>query len=254
VPGKTLIVGNWKMNGTLAQSRELVRALLADSSWRHPDVDVAVAPPFTALAAVAAELGANSPLGLGAQTMHWAERGAYTGEISPVMLVEIGCRYVILGHSERRGSCGETDLGVNLKTKSALAHGLVPVVAVGETLEEHNSGRTAARVTEQVRAALDGLDAGAVARCVLAYEPLWAIGTGVAEDPATADAVMATIRGCDPALADVQILYGGSVKPENVASFVAQPNIDGALVGGASLDARTFSELVRNARPAVARA
>ncbi len=249
---RTLIVGNWKMHKTIVQARELVRALLDDTSWQHPDIDVTIAPPFTALAAVAAELAdAEKPL-LGAQTMHWGEQGAYTGEISPVMLREVGCSYVILGHSERRADEGETDLRINLKVKSALAHGITPIIAVGESVSEHEAGIAKKRVTTQILAALDGIDEEGRRRCVLAYEPIWAIGSGVAEDPRTADDVMAAIRYCDPALANVRILYGGSMKPGNVAGFVAQPNIDGGLIGGACLDAKTFAELIRNARRAVA--
>ncbi|HTX02148.1 MAG TPA: triose-phosphate isomerase [Candidatus Acidoferrales bacterium] len=249
---RTLIVGNWKMHKTIAQARELVAALLADKSWQHPDVDVVVAPPFTALAAVSAELRSAEKPWLGAQTMHWAEQGAYTGEISPVMLLEMGCKYVILGHSERRADEGETDLRVNMKVKSALKHGITPIIAVGESVSEHEQGRAKERVCHQILAALDGIDAEGRRRCVLAYEPIWAIGSGLAEDPHTADDVMGAIRYCDPALASVRILYGGSMKPNNAASLVAQPNIDGGLVGGASLDAKVFAELIRNARPAVA--
>jgi len=242
------------MHKTVAEARALARALLADPSWQHPEVDVVVAPPFTALPAISEELRGNPKLAFGAQTMHWADSGAYTGEISPLMLVDLGCRYVILGHSERRASCGEIDLTINKKVKSALHHGLVPVVAVGETLEEHKAGKAKSRVKEQVLAALDGVDGAGCTRCVLAYEPIWAIGTGLAEDPEAADEVMGAMRACAPALRDVQILYGGSMKPNNVAELVAQPNIDGGLVGGASLDAHTFAQLIRNAQPKVATA
>ena len=246
---RTLIVGNWKMNKTIAQARELVHALLEDTSWQHPDVDVAIAPPFTALAAVAAELaGAEKPL-LGAQTMHYADQGPFTGEISPVMLLEVGCTYVILGHSEQRAFCGETDATVNLKVKSALRHGITPIVAVGESLDEHKAGHAKKRVTTQIAGAFDGVDGDGRARCVLAYEPIWAIGSGLSEDPSAANDVMAAIRAVDSAFAGVPILYGGSMKPNNVASFIAQRDIDGGLVGGASLDAKIFAELIRNASP-----
>ena len=252
MPRRTLIAGNWKMHKTIAQARELVRALLADSSWEHPDVDVVVAPPFTALQAVAEELRGSTKLALSAQTMYWADQGAYTGEISPVMLLDVGCRYVLIGHSERRFMFNVTDAVVNKCVKSALAHGIVPIIAVGETREEHDAGRAEERVRSQVLGAIDGIDALELERCALAYEPIWAIGSGTADDPRSANAVMGVMRGCHPALADVQILYGGSMKPANVAEFVAQPNIDGGLVGGASLDAQTFAELVRNAHPVVA--
>lgn len=251
---RTLIAGNWKMNKTIAEARALVRALLADPSWQHPDVDVVIAPPFTALPAVSELLAGNPKLFFGAQTMHWGESGAYTGEISAPMLVELGCRYVLLGHSERRAYCGETDEGVNRKVKCALEHGLTPIVAVGETLEQHKAGETKVRVTAQVGAAFEGVTSSERTRCVLAYEPIWAIGTGLAEDPGSANEVMGVIRGADPAFEGVQILYGGSVKPANIAGFMAQPNIDGGLVGGASLDAAGFAELVRNAQRKVANA
>jgi triosephosphate isomerase len=242
------------MNKTIAEARRLVRALLEDPSWQHPDVDVAVAPPFTALAAVSEDLRDNPKLAFGAQTMHWAESGPYTGEISAPMLAELGCTYVILGHSERRTDCGETDEGVNRKVKCALAYSITPVVAVGETLDEHKAGKATERVCAQVRAAFDGVDDASKARCVIAYEPIWAIGTGLAEEPQAANDVMGAIRDVDPALHDVQLLYGGSMKPGNAAALMAQPNIDGGLVGGASLDAATFSELIRNAHRKVARA
>lgn len=242
------------MHKTIAEARALVRALLADPSWQHPGVDVVVVPPFTALQAVSEELRGNPKLAFGAQTMHWADAGAHTGEISPPMLVELGCSFVLLGHSERRAAYGETDASVNKKVKSALRHGLTPVIAVGETFDEHEAGRAKTRVTEQVRAALDGIDDADCARCVLAYEPIWAIGTGLAEDPEAANDVMGTMRACAPALRDVRILYGGSMKPDNVAALVAQPNIDGGLVGGASLEAPTFTQLIRSAHSKVATA
>ena len=251
---RRLLVANWKMHKTVAQARETVRALLADRSWAQPELDVAIAPPFTALAAVAEELRGDAGIALGAQTMHWGEFGAFTGEISAPMLVELGCRYVILGHSERRRLFGETDEIVNLKVKSALAHGLIPIVAVGESLDEHKAGRAKSRVTSQVRNAFEGVDEFDMARSVIAYEPIWAIGTGLAEDPHVADEVMAAIRDIDPGLREVQILYGGSVKANSIAAFVAQPNIDGGLVGGASLDAASFAELIRAAHTKAATA
>ncbi|MGH7660186.1 MAG: triose-phosphate isomerase [Vulcanimicrobiaceae bacterium] len=251
---RTLIVGNWKMHKTVAEARTMVRALLADPSWQHPDVDVAIAPAFTALPAVSELLAGNPKLCFGAQTMHWAEAGAYTGEISAPMLVELGCTYALLGHSERRAHCGETDEGVNRKVKSALEHGLTPIVAVGETLEQHEAGEAKLRVTSQIGAAFEGVSSAERARCVVAYEPIWAIGSGLAEDPSSANEVMCVIRSFDAAFEGVQILYGGSVKPGNIAGFMAQPNVDGALVGGASLDPAGFAELVRNARPQVAKA
>jgi triosephosphate isomerase len=196
------------------------------------------------------DLLAATEIGLGAQNMHWEEAGAYTGEISPEMVKEL-CQYVILGHSERRALFGETDQGVNRKLKAALAHGLVPIVCVGETEAEYDAGRTQEIVSGQIRAGLDGLTAGQVAGLVIAYEPVWAIGTGKAATPAGAGSVIGlTIRGTIAELHDettaqaVRVQYGGSVKPANVAEFMAHPDIDGALVGGASLKP-DFVELVR---------
>ena len=249
---QTLIAGNWKMHKTRDEARALVRDLLAMDECFVPEVRVVVAPPFTALQTVAAELGDQSRIGLCGQTMHWRDFGPFTGEVSPLMLVDVGCTYVLLGHSERRAACGETDAGVNLKVKAALGHGLVPIVAVGETLDEHKAGLAKERVTTQTTAALQGLSPDEMRRCVLAYEPIWAIGSGLTEDPVSANEVMGTMRDCAPALVDVPILYGGSVKAENVAALVAQPNIDGALVGGASLDAASFGALLRNAHAVAA--
>ena len=249
---QTLIAGNWKMHKTIPEAVTLVRALLAMKECFVPEVRVVIAPPFTALAAVAEELGDQSEAGLCAQTMHWADSGPFTGEISPLMLLDAGCTYVLLGHSERRAGADETDHTVNLKVHAAFAHGLTPIIAVGESLQEHENGETTARVVSQTMGAVFGLDESQIARCVIAYEPIWAIGTGLAEDPASADAVMGTIRSSHRALTNVQMLYGGSVKPGNVADLVAQPNIDGALVGGASLDAATFGKLLINARSSVA--
>ncbi len=246
---RTIVAGNWKMNETATQARELaasfvplVREMLAG---RDTGVDVVVAPPFTALAAVGPALGPDGTVALGAQDMHWDLSGAFTGEISAPMLLDLGVTYVILGHSERRQYFGETDEAVNRKVKTAVAQGLHPIVAVGETLGEREAGRTSQRVVAQTRAALDGLSGGDVARLVLAYEPIWAIGTGKNCNAAEADGVMASIRGCHDALRNVPILYGGSVKPDNFASYLARPNVDGGLIGGASLDANAFVELVR---------
>jgi triosephosphate isomerase len=180
--------------------------------------------------------------------MHWAESGAYTGEISAAMLVELGVRWVILGHSERRQAAAESDESVNRKVVAALAAGLIPIVAVGETSEEHAAGLASERVCAQTRGAFAGISAADVATCVVAYEPIWAIGTGQIDHPADANATMGAIRGSVAGLAHARILYGGSVKPDNIGALVAQPNIDGALVGGASLDPASFAALLRNAR------
>jgi triosephosphate isomerase len=177
--------------------------------------------------------------------MHWDLAGAFTGEISAPMLRDLGVTYVILGHSERRGHFGETDEAINLKVKTALGQSLTPIVAVGETLAEREAGHTHRRVVEQTRAAIEGLADGDVAALVLAYEPVWAIGTGKNCDANEAGVVMGEIRACHGALRDVPILYGGSVKPENFAAYLAQPNVNGGLIGGASLDPAAFVELVR---------
>lgn len=243
---KTLIVGNWKMNKTVATATAFVHELLA----LQPDLsaaDAVVAPPFTALPAVAHAFD-GSAIGIGAQTMHWAASGAYTGEISAAMLVELGVRWVILGHSERREAAAETDESVNRKVVAALAAGLIPIVAVGETGEEHAAGLASERVCAQTRGAFAGVPAADVASCVVAYEPIWAIGTGKIDHPVDANATMGAIRGAVDGLERARILYGGSVKPDNIGALVAQPNIDGALVGGASLDPASFAAILRNAR------
>jgi len=243
---KTLIVGNWKMHKTVAAATTFVHQLLA----LKPDLnaaDAVVCPTFTALPAVAHALD-GSTIEVGAQTMHWASSGAHTGEVSAPMLVELGVRWVILGHSERRRDDAESDLSVNRKVIAALAAGLIPVVAVGETAEEHAAGLAAERVVAQTRAAFDGVASADLARCVVAYEPIWAIGTGKTDEPADANATMGEIRGAVAGLAHARILYGGSVKPDNIAALIAQPNIDGALVGGASLDPASFAAVLHNAR------
>ncbi len=241
---RRIAAANWKMHKTAEQTRAYLERLSAQPL--PSGVDVVIAPPFTSLAA-AAPLVRASGLALGAQTMHWELQGAFTGEISAPMLLEFGVRYVILGHSERRAYCGETDASVNRKVKTALDQGLVPIVAVGETLDERARGETAAKVMRQTRAAFEGIAATALTGVVLAYEPIWAIGTGQNCDPAEADGVMATIRSCVAGLADTPILYGGSMNAENVGAYVSRPNIDGGLVGGASLDPDGFAALIRNA-------
>ena len=248
-----MIAANWKMNMTVEGARGLVYGM--SSSLREiGDVELVLCPPFTALQAVHALLE-GSQIGLGAQNMHWEEKGAYTGEIAPAMLKEL-CQYVILGHSERRAYFGETDEGVNRKVKAALAHGLVPIVCVGETEAQYDAGQTETVVGGQVRGCLAGLTAGQVAGLVIAYEPVWAVGTGKAATAAGAGAVIGlTIRGTIAELYDeataqaVRAQYGGSVTPANIAEFMAHPDIDGALVGGVSLKP-DFVELVRIAAEA----
>jgi len=245
---RPILAGNWKMNMTIAEATGFVRSIRRGLN-DVKTVDRVLCPPFTALAAVK-ELLTATEIGLGAQNMHWEEKGAYTGEIAPAMLKEL-CQYVILGHSERRALFGETDEGVNRKIKAALTHGLQPIVCVGESEAEYDAGRTEQVVSGQVRGGLAGLSAEQVSGLVIAYEPVWAIGTGKAATPAGAGAVIGlTIRGTIAALYGeataqaVRVQYGGSVKPSNVAEFMAHPDIDGALVGGASLTA-DFLELVR---------
>ncbi|HVA33370.1 MAG TPA: triose-phosphate isomerase [Candidatus Baltobacteraceae bacterium] len=203
-------------------------------------------PPFTALALAAARMS-GTRVALGAQTMHWELHGPFTGEIAAPMLLEFGVEYVLLGHSERRAYCNETDRTVNLKVATALAQGLAPIVAVGESEQERAAGQTDERVVAQTRAALNGIAKPMLERIVLAYEPIWAIGTGKNCDPAEADRVMGVIRRCVPGLENAPILYGGSMKPENVGAYMARPNVNGGLVGGASLDPKGFAALIEGA-------
>jgi len=244
---RTVIAGNWKMYKTAAETRAYIETFLPLLAEQTHNVEIVIAPPFTALAA-AHEALSGSFVQLGAQNMHWELQGAFTGEVSAPMLLEHGVRYVILGHSERRMYNAELDRTVNLKVKTALENGLTPIVAVGETLQERDAGHTDSRVTSQTRAALDGLSNEEIEKVILAYEPIWAIGTGRNCDQIEANRVMGEIRNCFPGLRDVPILYGGSMKADNVASYMAQPEINGGLVGGASLDPNGFATLIRNAR------
>ncbi len=241
---KPFVAGNWKMHKTVEEARLLVAEMLAGLQ-AVAGVEKVLCPPFPALLPVAAML-MGTEIGLGAQNMHWEEEGAFTGEVSPRMVAEFA-RYVILGHSERRAYFGETDETVHRKVAAALKHDLVPIVCVGETLAEREAGATEAVITRQVRGALAGFPPETVAAMVLAYEPVWAIGTGKAATPEEANrvvkdhirATLAEMFGAEAAQA-VRVLYGGSVKPHNAADFFAQPDIDGALVGGASLKAASF--------------
>ncbi len=245
-----LVIGNWKMHGTVAEAKVLAGAIR--EGLKRPRVQVVLCPPFTALAAVG-ELLAGSPILLGAQTCHHEASGAHTGETAPPMLVELGCRYVLLGHSERRKEIGESDELLNKKVRGALAHGLTPVLCVGETAEERRQGLTFTTVEGQLRAGLAGLTGDQITKAALAYEPVWAIGTGVNATAGQAAEVHGYLRGLVAELATkeiaqaVRILYGGSVKAENVEGLVAEPEIDGALVGGASLNAPGFITIVRKA-------
>ena len=248
---KKFVCGNWKMHRTAAEARALVAELRGLAEGLAEKVDVAVAPPFTALAAAADALR-GSRIALAAQDVHWEAQGAFTGEVSAPMLKEIGCAHVIVGHSERRQLFGETDEGVNRKAKAVLGAGLAPIVCVGETLAEREAGRTLEVVSRQVRGGLAGLPADQVGRLTVAYEPVWAIGTGKTATTAQAQEVHAAIRALLRELAggvadQVRIQYGGSVKPDNAAELLAQPDVDGALVGGASLKAQEFAQIVKGA-------
>lgn len=247
---RPLIAANWKMNiGTVEEARSLVRRLRPVLA-RASGVEVAICPPFTVLASLA-EVLAASPIALGAQDVHPEDAGAHTGEISPCMLAHL-CEYVIVGHSERRGA-GETDEDVAGKVRACLRHGMSPIVCVGEDSAQNAAGETDTVVRAQVERALKGVDAPEAARCVLAYEPIWAIGSGSPATPASANRTMGLgLRACleelfGTAIAErVRLLYGGSVKAANISGYIAMPEIDGALVGGASLGPE-FGELVRNA-------
>ncbi len=250
---KPLIAGNWKMNHTHLDAIAMVQKLSYQLDQALYDtVEVSVHPAFTALRSIQTLLDADRiPIALGAQNCYWEMEGAYTGEVSPKMLAKLNVTYVIVGHSERRQLFGETDEAVNKKARAVLANGMIPIVAVGETLEERQAGATESKVVGQIRAGLKGVTAEQVAGLVIAYEPIWAIGTGEVATPDDAQTVIGRIRSevaelCgDGAAAGVRIQYGGSVKPGNIADLMAQPDIDGALVGGASLDADEFARIIR---------
>ena len=244
-----LIAGNWKMHGTRAEAVALaegIKAAVTGVSER----EVLIAPPFTILEAVSRVIKGSRVL-LGAQNLYWEAKGAFTGEVSAAMLRDAGCSHAIIGHSERRRYFGETDQSVNKKVERAQGEGLVPIMCVGETLQEREAGQTLDVIDRQVRNGLKGRDAAAVGRLVVAYEPVWAIGTGRVATPEQAQKVHAFIRrilaelhGPDPASA-CRILYGGSVKPDNIDELMRQDDIDGALVGGASLQVESFVRILK---------
>jgi triosephosphate isomerase len=248
---KPIVAGNWKMHKTAAESVGLAGAL-REALDGLATVEIVVCPPFTALPAVSGRL-AGSNITLGAQNVHWETQGAFTGEISAPMLAEHGVRYAIVGHSERRQFFGETDDGVNRRARAALAHRLRPIVCVGETLAQREADRTESVVGGQIRAGLAGFSKDDILETVIAYEPVWAIGTGRNATPPQAQQVHAFIRGLLEQMFDkkvageVRIQYGGSVKPANARELLGQPDIDGALVGGASLEPGGFAEIVRGA-------
>ena len=235
------------MNKTAAETRAFLEVFLPQTASFPNAIDVVIAPPFTALAAAHEMLERHPGVALGAQNVHWQLSGAFTGEISVPMLVEHGVTYVLVGHSERRAFFNELDRTVNLKVKTLLEQGVTPIIAVGETKGERDDEMTDIRVIAQTRLALDNLSDDEIGRVVIAYEPVWAIGTGANCDMDEANRVMGIIRDSVPALADVPILYGGSMKADNAALYMAQPHVNGGLVGGASLDPNEFANLIRNA-------
>jgi triosephosphate isomerase (TIM) len=240
--------GNWKLNGTIAESLALATDVRNGVATLR-EVDVAVAPSFTALYAVAKRLE-DGPVTVAAQDCFWEEKGAFTGEVAPSQLADAGCKYVILGHSERRQLFGELDAAVNLKARAAVRAGLSPIICVGETLAERDAGETIGRIQAQLDAALTDMDDAALERVVVAYEPVWAIGTGRNATPAQAQEVHHFIRTRVAAraaavAARLRILYGGSMKPDNARALMAEADVDGGLVGGASLSAESFVRLVK---------
>jgi triosephosphate isomerase len=251
------IAGNWKMNPPTADAAVALAEAVKAAVGQAADVRVAVCPPSVFLHAVDKAL-AGSPVGLGGQNMHWKSEGAYTGELSGAMLQDAGCTHVIIGHSERRHGLGETDAQVNAKLHAALGSGLIPIVCVGETQEERQAGQTEEVITGQLTGSLAGLSPEQMAGTVLAYEPVWAIGTGLTATPAQAQEVHAFIRGWlgsafgEATAARVVVQYGGSVKADNAGDLLARPDIDGALVGGASLKAADFLGIIKAGQGAAA--
>ena len=247
------IAGNWKMFKTVQEATVYVKELRSLVK-EIDDVRVVVAPPFTAIHAVS-EAARNSQVGVSAQDVFWEREGAFTGEISAMMIKEAGADFVIIGHSERRTLFGETDATVNRKVVAAIAGSLEPIVCIGETLDQRERNETINVIDRQIKGGLDGLSGDQVASLIIAYEPVWAIGTGRNATPAQAGEVHAHIRARlrqwfgAPAADRCPIIYGGSVKPDNIKDLIAQPDVDGALVGGASLDVRAFCDIVSKSRP-----
>ena len=245
------IVGNWKMNKTASEGGAFVHRLSQELP-HHDGIQIGLTPPFTALHAVREALGPASAFLLGAQNLYWEDKGAFTGEVSGAMLKDIGCQFVLVGHSERRQYFGDQDSWTNKKVLAALRHGLQPILCVGETLQDRDSGQTDLVIQRQLRAGLAGIDGYTLATMTIAYEPVWAIGTGRAASPEQAVPVHRLIRqtlnelgGSSEAGRRVRILYGGSVTPQNIADFLASEEIDGALVGGACLDPVSFATLIK---------
>ena len=250
---KKIVAANWKMNMTQAESARFVESLLLDLG-DITDIEVVILPPFTAIAKVMEALGASQSIKVGAQNMHWEPNGPFTGEISAALLRDLLVRYVVLGHSERRALFGETDEIVNLKVRAAHEATLRPIVCVGETLDQRDKGNVEKILSIQLRGSLKNLNEKELQETVIAYEPVWAIGTGRNATPEQAQQAHAFIRHTLRELSDettadrIRIQYGGSVKPENARDLLSQPDIDGALVGGASLDSRSFAQIVKAAR------
>lgn len=251
-----IIAGNWKMHKLVGEAHELAARLKKGVADLDSSVTVVLCPPFTALAEVASVI-ADSPILLGGQNVHWEEQGAYTGEVSPLMLKDAGCTHVIIGHSERRQYFGETDESVNKKIRAALKADLVPIVCIGETERQREQGETENVIITQVRDGLTGLTAEQLSRIVIAYEPVWAIGTGKTATPGQAQEVHALIRRLikeaygAPAASVLPILYGGSLKPDNADELLTQPDINGGLIGGASLKADSFERIARSGVSAI---
>ena len=244
------IIGNWKMFTNLKQATELVTSLKTNLS-KATDIEIGVCPPFIYLAPVKAIID-NTNIKLGAQNCYWKEEGAFTGEVSPAMLKDIGCAYVIIGHSERRHQMGETDTMINNKIKAALKADLTVIFCVGELLEERQEGKIESVIRRQLEEGLDGITPDEMQRIIIAYEPVWAIGTGKTATPQQAQEMHSFIRKFITSIfneivaKNVRILYGGSVKADNIAEISTQPDVDGALVGGASLKADSFSQIIMN--------
>ncbi len=256
-PRKPLIAGNWKLNKTIKEAIELV-TLLKRLITDFQNVDVVVCPPFTALSDVS-ELLMESEIQLGAQDLYWEEKGAFTGEVSGALIKDAGAAFVIVGHSERRQFFHETHDTVQKKTKAALKNGLIPIVCIGETLKEREASKTFEVLEAQIKGAFTGFNKEEIQQITVAYEPVWAIGTGKVATPAQAEEAHAFVRGRmqkafgEETAAALRILYGGSVKPDNTADLMREPDIDGALVGGASLEPNSFAEIVKNAGVAALR-
>ncbi|MBE0479315.1 triose-phosphate isomerase [Candidatus Aerophobetes bacterium] len=246
---KSIMGGNWKMNKSLQEATEFTKKLISELGT-YRDVETVIFPPFPYLKMISSLLG-ETDVALGAQNMFWEEKGAYTGEVSPLMLMDVGCRYVILGHSERRQYFGETDEGINKKIKAALKFQLTPLVCVGEKLEERKKGLAKEIVKSQLTKCFTGINSSEVPQIVIAYEPVWAIGTGETATPKQAQDMHQFIREILQEIFDkktanlVRVQYGGSVKPDNIKELMQEPDIDGALVGGASLDVDSFIKIVK---------